>query len=353
MHKQFTFILLLSCLFVSCSERNTTEEEHDETITKTEPASVRTNIIYFTDFSEELMVNGKIESAHSIELFFKNQGLLKELPIFNGKKVTKGDTLAILENKERRIQFDKARIALKEAENELNSLLLGFGGSVNDTTSVNKDILQSLKIRSGYSRAQLDLKLAQLKYESTFLLAPFHGVIADLNYQNDQYYSSSEPFCRLIDHQNYKVSFYVTESEWSQIHIGQLFKVNTINSLEKYLKGRITEINPSVDKHSLIQVRGLLSTSSNHLINGMNTLIVMEKIKTNSLVIPKKALVLRNNKKVVFTYKAGKAYWNYVETAGENSSCYLISKGLVDGDTVIVDGNLNLAHEAEVIIAHK
>ncbi len=50
--------------------------------------------------------------------------------------------------------------------------------------------------------------------------------------------------------------------------------------------------------------------------------------------------------------------WNYVNTGLENAiECVVSDKsqkgiedGLLEGDTVIVTGNLNLAHEAEVYV---
>ena len=67
------------------------------------------------------------------------------------------------------------------------------------------------------------------------------------------------------------------------------------------------------------------------------------------LVIPKSAVVLRSGKQVVFTVKKGKtAQWNYIHTAFENRDSYSVADGLVEGDTVIISGNINLAHEAPV-----
>ena len=62
---------------------------------------------------------------------------------------------------------------------------------------------------------------------------------------------------------------------------------------------------------------------------------------------------------IVITLKDGKAMWNYVHTGLENATEYVVSDksqggvedGLLEGDTVIVTGNLNLAHETEVTIS--
>ena len=73
----------------------------------------------------------------------------------------------------------------------------------------------------------------------------------------------------------------------------------------------------------------------------------------NVIVVPKEALVLRSNKKVVFTLENGVAKWNYVTELHENSTHYAIKKGenLKRTDTIIVSGNMNLSHDAKVNVA--
>ncbi|MCP3930198.1 MAG: hypothetical protein GY705_13985 [Bacteroidetes bacterium] len=42
--------------------------------------------------------------------------------------------------------------------------------------------------------------------------------------------------------------------------------------------------------------------------------------------------------------------WNYVTIAYENSTYIAISEGLSAGQFIIIDGNLNLDHDAEIQI---
>ena len=88
----------------------------------------------------------------------------------------------------------------------------------------------------------------------------------------------------------------------------------------------------------------------------MNVNILLKSPLSQSLVIPKSAIVMRSGKPVVFTVVKGKAQWNYVQIVTENSdSCVVVPRskeyeGLAAGDTVIVAGNLNLAHESEIYL---
>ena len=57
---------------------------------------------------------------------------------------------------------------------------------------------------------------------------------------------------------------------------------------------------------------------------------------------------------MVFTLKDGKAQWNYVQTGLENAESYsMADDALKEGDTVIVTGNVNLAHEASVKVVDR
>jgi hypothetical protein len=67
-------------------------------------------------------------------------------------------------------------------------------------------------------------------------------------------------------------------------------------------------------------------------------------------------VLLRQNLEVLFLYKDGEAYWTYVKIEMENSDSYAVvaneerSATLQPGDTVIISGNLNLAHGSKVSI---
>lgn len=67
-------------------------------------------------------------------------------------------------------------------------------------------------------------------------------------------------------------------------------------------------------------------------------------------MVPKKAVVLRSGRQVVFTWEDGKALWNYVTTGAENFDSYVIEEGLRPGQIIIVDGNEDLAHESPVVV---
>ena len=93
------------------------------------------------------------------------------------------------------------------------------------------------------------------------------------------------------------------------------------------------------------------------LLEGMNVKVLIQKDVAKQFIVPKASVVLRQNQEVLFTVKSGKTYWTYVQITNENSRQYTViphpdksSATLKQGDTIVVSGNLNLAHDSEVSI---
>jgi uncharacterized Zn ribbon protein len=86
----------------------------------------------------------------------------------------------------------------------------------------------------------------------------------------------------------------------------------------------------------------------------MNVKVSIKKAVPNQLIVPKQAVVLRQNREVLFRYTGGIAYWTYINVLDENENQYSVEAAegatLEPGDTVIISNNLNLAHESEVEI---
>ena len=121
----------------------------------------------------------------------------------------------------------------------------------------------------------------------------------------------------------------------------------------------LSSYNPLIEKNGTILVKAVVKNDGK-LTEGMNVKVRIKKEVKKQLVVPKSAVVLRDNQEVLFKVVAGKAYWTYIQTTLENSSSYAViahpdksSATLNPGDTVIVSGNLNLAHDSEVILKLK
>ncbi|MFZ4523805.1 MAG: efflux RND transporter periplasmic adaptor subunit, partial [Bacteroidales bacterium] len=185
------------------------------------------------------------------------------------------------------------------------------------------------------------------------LVAPFSGVLANIEKKLYDLVNAGTTFCTLIDDSEFEVKFNVVESEVQEIHLKDEVQISPFSNKKMYL-GQISEINPVIDENGMVLVKALVKNQGG-LMDGMNVKVIISKGIPDQLVVPKSAVLLRDNQEVLFKYtKNGVAYWTYIQTLAENTTSYSVianpDKGatLAPGDTIIISGNLNLAHESKV-----
>ncbi|MEM6717944.1 MAG: efflux RND transporter periplasmic adaptor subunit [Bacteroidota bacterium] len=302
------------------------------------------------DFNLELKTSGKAFAKQKAEVKFILNEKINSIHVKNGQKVSKGHIIAQQANETYRNKVIKAKEQLERAKIDVEDILIGFNYSLKDSASIPKTTLNMAKNRSNYNTAISDVNNAQTELASTTLRAPISGVVANLDSKKYSYPDTTQPFCTIINNTVFEVEFNVLEENFIFLQKGQAIEIST-NFSETTFNGQITEINPTVDENGLIKVRGTFDNSDAKILDGMNVNVTIKKVVPNKLFVPKESVVLRDNKKVVFTYKNEKAIWNYVETSFENTTHIVIEKGLKKGVLVIHEGNTNLAHNASVIKA--
>jgi membrane fusion protein, multidrug efflux system len=351
--KKLFLIITVSALFVACtSPKGEQSEAAEQSNAQTEtdaPSPVKAMKLSVTDFQHDLVANGTIVSQRKAELRFETSASIVRVYVKNGDRVSKGHKIAELDRFKLRSAMLQANDNLERARLELQDVLIGQGYSLRDSLKVPVEVMKIARIRSNYDQSLNSYQMATYNYSNAVLLAPFAGVVANLFTKEYNTSSGSEALCTIIDNQHPEVEFKILESEVALVKKGDKVKVSPYAMNSFTSTGTITEINPLIDKNGMVYIKALLPASEK-LMDGMNVKILIQRRVSSQLVIPKEALVLRTNKKVVFTLRNGQANWNYITTGLENSTGYVITEGLQAGDSVIYEGNINLAHESPVVI---
>ena len=353
--KKTRFIGIAFLLFIfSCS--STKNDKPDEkgvaTVLPDTPNEVKAFTLAYTDFNRELISNGTIAAEQKADLYFQASEIIAAIYVKNGDRVTAEQPIASLDSFKLKNRLNQAKDNLERTRLDLQDVLIGQGYSLNDTARIPKEVMQIARVKSNYDNSLNQYELAAYDFQHATLYAPFAGTVANLFHKAHNMSSPGELFCSIIGNASMEVIFNLLESELSVVRTGDRIQVSPYAISDFSSEGRITEINPMVDRNGMIRVKASVFTSGNRLYDGMNVRVKIQQAVPNQLTIPKTALVLRSNKEVVFTYKDGLALWNYVQTGLQNSTEYVIVDGLQAGELVIYEGNLNLAHETPVIISN-
>ncbi len=307
-----------------------------------------------TAFHNQLISNGKLSAASRSSLNFSSSGTISDIRVEDGSLVNKGDTVAVLFMENQQLALNSAVISLKKAELDLYDFLARQGYLTKDTASVPDDILAMAKMRSGYDDAVNNYRKAENDLKGCVITVPFGGRIADLDIrQYDR--TTSEPACTLINDSELDVKFSILESEYPFIEKGLTVKVIPYADRSITATGTVRTVNPAVDKNGQITVTASIRNNGK-LIDGMNVKVIVEKDVPGQLVVPRSAVVIRDNQEVLFRYSGGKAVWTYVNVLMSNSDSHSVTANkergaeLSEGDMIITSGNLNIADGTEVTI---
>jgi membrane fusion protein, multidrug efflux system len=351
----------LACFFAllpgtACkSDKNNAEGENMGRVTYLEDKNnVEIMVLDQGAFTRQLVSNGKLNALLKSELRFRVSETIEQINVSNGSRVKSGDVLASLNSFELQQRYQQAKTNLEKSKIDRQEALINQGFST-DATEAPADILELVNIRSGYAQALNAFNTAAQNLSDCNLVAPFAGVVANIK-QKAYERTGGDAFCTLIDDLVFEVAFNLLESELPEVRLKQSIKIIPFSLPGLLVEGFISEINPVVDRNGMIAIKATVSNKG-ELLEGMNVKVLIENDIPGQFVVPKSAVVLRDNFEVLFKVVNGVAYWNYIETLHENTTSYAVrphpeksSASLSPGDTIIISGNLHLAHESEVVI---
>jgi len=317
---------------------------------------VKVKVLRIGNFVQEFISNGKVRAVKKTEMKFFVAGRLQAINVRNGMYVNTGQAIAALDQFEFKQRLEQDETALKKASMDLEDLMLARGFNLVDSAVMPREIFQKMLLRSGYSNAKRDVKTSQYNIGNTILHAPFSGKIANISRKKYEQVSTGEVFCLIVDDSEFEVEFSMMETEFREVDVDDRVNISPFSKKDAVLVGHISEINPVVDEHGLVLVKALVKNYDGQLMEGMNVRVSIKRDIRGQLVIPKSAIVVRQNHEVVFKYSKGRSVWVYVRIMFENSDSFSViadpekQGNLSEYDTIIVSGNFNLAHNAPIEI---
>lgn len=348
------FLLLLSGLFiVACDETPPPDEDTvlEASVAEQQAVAIQTTAAQLATFPLKVNTNGRIQARQQIELKVEAEGRVRQFQLKEGQSVKKGALILALDPSEKELRLKQYQFDVDNALINKADQLISNGGEAYVDSSVSVKRLELINKTSGYDKAVQALEIAQFELGKMNVYAPFSGIVANVEVQQEAYISSGQTVCQLINPASFEAKFTLIEQEAIHLSIDQSVEIQPLSNTSKTYKAKVTAINPMVDEQGLVTIYARIqNTSRATLFEGMNVLVSVQKRIPKQLVVPRAAVVLRSGRSVVFTHDVENnlAKWNYVTVSHENDESVVISEGLEANDQVIVLGNLNLDHDARV-----
>lgn len=213
-----------------------------------------------------------------------------------------------------------------------------------------KDEVQAAS--KGLTQAEVEVAVARLDLERTKVRAPFSGILTGIKVSVGETVSPGQDLVIVVDVRDIRIEARVLESEIGRMKVGREANVRFSSSHGRTFKGLVRAVSPVVDPSDrTCAVHVDVDNAGGEIKPGMHAEVEVDaEIYTGRLLAPQEAVLVRNGRKLVFAVESGVAKWRYVTTGLENERYVEILDGAREGESVIVEGHLTLAHDAKVII---
>jgi len=149
----------------------------------------------------------------------------------------------------------------------------------------------------------------------------------------------------------------VSENDLSSFQLNQTYSINADAYSNALLSGKATMIGSKANMGSSFPVQFIVSNTSDLKIkSGMfgKVNLVANGVKSGNqktgIIIPASAIVGSSNQPQVYKVKNGKAILHNITIAQKIKNKTVVSKGLKEGDVIVINGFINLFDNANVTV---
>jgi len=335
--------------------------------------------------------DGTIRTPQSVVIRTKVGGQLLDVQVRDGDKVRKGQLVARIDPREYEIALEESRFrhlqALSQMAAEADTVEVNhqavqdFAASrteldklkANGTISREEYTSRLLELemgalqegafrdavfqqRTGLADARMAEERAKLNLEYTEIRAPFAGIVQGLEVVTGEIVATGAAVCTIFNNDLLEASVNVLEADLGNLETGRPVLI-AVPATGDTLRAVVDVISPTLDQAS--RTCELLIRFPNPTGRYRPGMFVRAQIAgivfKDRLLAPHAALLIRDNRTLVFKKEGDRARWLYVDIGLENEDWVEILKvhsggTLAAGDLVVVSDHLTLAHEAKISV---
>lgn len=300
-----------------------------------------------------IQTTGSIMSNEEVDIRSEISGKIKGLYFKEGSFVNKGQLLVKLEDDDLQAQWNKLDIEIQLAQSqEVRQKKLLASAAI--TEEAYENTMMSVKIL----KANQDIIKAAL--QKTKIYAPFSGIIGLRNVSVGTFLSPTQIVATIQDIQPLKLEFSIPEKYNHLVLPGKSIQF-TVSNVSRPLSAIIYAKEPKIDPITRTStIRATFNNPDKNIFPGSFASITIPVGKqTDVILIPSQAYIPKQDGASVFVKKNGVVAHIDVTAGDRTERSIEILEGLMDGDTVITTGILQLkpgmsveVNTVEAILSH-
>ncbi len=326
------------------------------------PPSVTVAKVSSQDIRQTARFVGQVAAIDSVDLIARVSGFLDQKAVKDGSVVKKGDLLFTIEKAQYEASLTKAKADLASAKanaalqsaNEKRDKDLLDKGHVSEA-NYEATLAQKQQAEASVEAAQSSLQQAELNLSYTDISAPFDGQLGKTTFSVGEVVGpDAGSLAKLISLAPVYVNFSVSEAQYLNA-----VKTHGINpedvspdkspdlrlilpNGETYGEtGKIVFIDNQIDTATgTISFRGQFDNKDIRLLAGTYVTVLLESPKSETaLIVPQAAIQRDQQGAFALAITADKKVeQRYVDLGQQVETNFVVTKGLKEGDEVIVEG---------------
>jgi RND family efflux transporter MFP subunit len=328
------------------------------------------------DVAQQLTVVGNLIGEQTVTVVPKTAGRLEGVYVKLGDRVSRGQRIAKIEDREILEQVKQAEAAyevgrasirqreadLKFAETNLNRSKELFGRQL-----LPRQTLDDADARYQAAVAQVELARAQLTQSqarldelritlaNTIIASPVNGFVARRTADAGAYVSQNAPVADVVDISLVRLVANIVEKDLRRIEQGELAKVEVDAFPGETFGGRVARVAPVLDPATrTAQIEVEIPNPGHRLKPGMYARVNLTiEQRANALTVPSNALVNVDGKRGVFLAENNAAAFRPVEIGIEEGVRAEVLSGIKDTDRVITTGAGALRDGDRIVLANQ
>jgi len=349
--KSFLFFFILSLTILSCNKgKNTVEAEEVEVLPEDivelrddqiKLAKIETGIIELRSLNGTLKVNGLVTVApqNMATVCMPMGGFVKSISLMPGNSVSKGQTLAILENQE----FVDIQQNYLEAKNKLEYAEAEFKRH----TDLYKDDVYSQKnvqqVTADYKNLKAQVRALEQKLaliginpsnmtednisRSIAVTSPISGFVKAVNTNIGKFVAPTDILFEIVNSDKLLLELTLFEKDADKVSTGQKIRFFINNETEQH-EAVIYQTGRSINTDRNYKVYASVVGICKNIIPGMYVNALIEATDIKVAALPSEAIVSFDDKDYIFVFDKNK------EEGGKPFTEYRmieVQKGVTDG----------------------
>jgi len=326
------FFLLSVLSLPSCKEKADAADAKNKSQAN-QSTIVDVIVAEYRPIDNKIEANGTVVANEYVELHPEISGRITYLNVPEGIQVTKGTIIARINDADLQATLEKSKVLLDlyQKTEERDRKLLEINGINQADYDLAINNVNSTKADINYTQAQID---------KTVIRAPFDGIVGLRQVSPGAYVTPANIIATVQQLDKIKVDFTLPEQYSAVIKKGTIVDIQTDALTNTHRKGLIIATEPQINLSSRnLKVRAILQDGKGHP-GAFVKVFVNAGIDKKAIMVPTNSIIPDDKNNQVIVVKDGKAQFVNVTTGVRESNNIEITKGLQNGDTVVVTGVL-------------